>query len=368
MKFWITNNDGRNHIVSVALNKQVAEEFQKKGHNYWLLEDGKIIAFPEQREILVSENSWAGLSNLNNYDVLEIFPNGLVNRCYDDSSSDNVFYITNKCNSNCIMCPTPERDRRWQERRSARQLIHYAEYIPNDAEHFTITGGEPFMIGREIFDFLAYLKNTMINTEFLILTNGRIFSVVEYSIRLKNTVPNHTLIGIPLHAATSSLHDHITQVPGSFIQTVQGITNLLKQGLRIEIRIVVTKLNVMDLKDLAAFIAENFTGIDHVCIMAMEMTGNACVNKELVWISYREQFSYVKQAVDVLAKHGVDVTLYNFPLCTVGSAYWMLCRRSISEPKVRYLEKCGKCRVKHLCGGAFAGTIRLEEDEIEPII
>lgn len=103
------------------------------------------------------------------------------------------------------------------------------------------------------------------------------FSVVEYSIRLKNTVPNHTLIGIPLHAATSSLHDHITQVPGSFIQTVQGITNLLKQGLRIEIRIVVTKLNVMDLKNLAAFIAENFKGIDHVCIMAMEMTGNAYV-------------------------------------------------------------------------------------------
>ena len=45
-----------------------------------------------------------------------------------------------------------------------------------------------------------------------------------------NSLPNHTRIAIPLHSSNPAVHDLITQAPGSFFQTDQGIKNLLKES------------------------------------------------------------------------------------------------------------------------------------------
>ena len=102
--------------------------------------------------------------------------------------------------------------------------------------------------------------------------------------------------------------------------------------------------------------------------MAMEMTGNAHINSERVWIPYKASFAYVKLAVDVLIESGIDVRLYNYPLCTVLPGYRMLCAKSISSWKVRYADVCGGCTVKNSCGGVFAGSMQMEKDEIEAVL
>lgn len=367
MRFKLKQFDGKYHVYSVAVTEEAAKKLEKQGLPFWKIENNGINNVHDGNQVLVKSSDLIYLQDLNDFDVLEVFPNGIVNRYYNDSSEDNLFFITEKCNSNCIMCPSPDSSRKNGDSWRADQLIHVAEYIPSDARHFTITGGEPFMIGRQIFDFLEYLKNKFMETEFLILTNGRIFAVPSYCQLLKETSPYNTILGIPIHASYAGLHDYITRVSGSFEQTVSGLKNLLSLGCNVELRIVVSRLNADNLEDLAYLVTEELPTVEHVSIMAMEMTGSAYHNRNLVWIPYKKVFLSVKKAVDILIRNSIDVRLYNFPLCTVDPEYWTLCKRSISDIKIRYRDTCNICRVRDACGGLFNGTLHFEKDEIKAI-
>ena len=100
----------------------------------------------------------------------------------------------------------------------------------------------------------------------------------------------------------------------------------------------------------------------------MEMTGNAWKNRNDVWISYRESFSLIKHAINKIIKNGIDVRLYNFPLCTVDSSFWTICEKSISSNKIKYKDDCDFCKYKKNCGGVFNGTYKLEKEELNVIL
>ncbi len=364
----IDNYDGKYRIVSLALDQAAKEELLNNDLDFLLVADEYVKIYPEG--ITISENKHVieELQNAHNYDVYELWENGKLTEYYDDSSVDNYFFITAKCNSNCVMCPSPDISRRKGGSTSPDALIEIAKHIPTDTSHLTITGGEPFMMGREIFRFMEFLRNRFEYTEFLFLTNGRIFSVNSYVEKFVETAPGNSVVAIPIHGSNAITHDLITQSKGSFVQTVQGIKNLLKAGIYIELRIVISKLNAKDLYNIAKLISGEMTGIGYVSIMAMEMTGSAWVNRDTVWISYTEAAEAMEPALLELLEHGIDVKLYNFPLCTVKKQFWTLCEKSISPDKVRYVEICDNCRMKKSCGGVFAGTISIEKGELKAIL
>ena len=359
---------GKYRIVSLAFDQTVKEDLLKNGIDFVLITDDNIQIFPEG--IVVSENKQTieKLQNAHNYDVYELWENGKFSEYYDDSSLDNYFFVTAKCNSNCIMCPSSDVSRQKGGNSNVDALIEIAKHIPADTPHLTITGGEPFMIGKEIFPFVEFLRDKFVCTEFLFLTNGRIFAIDYYVQKFVETAPERSIVAIPIHGSTAIIHDTITQTRNSFEQTLQGIKNLLRFGVHIEIRIVVSKINVNDLYNIAKLISDDIPGIEYVSIMAMEMTGNARVNQNKVWISYREAAEAIEEAVMLLLKNGIDVKLYNFPLCAVKSRFWTLCEKSISPDKVRYTEICDICKMRKSCGGVFAGTISVEKGELKAII
>lgn len=365
MQLNITNPDGQYHIYSIACSDDVKEDLIRNKLSFWYLNNSGV-SDSEGKAIFVDHKE--NLYWLNNYDVIAVFPNGRVSRVYDDGTNNNVLFTSDKCNSNCIMCPTGESSRRNGEISSSERLIDLAKHIPSDTDHLTITGGEPFMMGKEIFSLLKFLRSKFLYTEFLLLTNGRALSISSYCELLQQSIPNNILFGIPVHAASEKIHDFITQAPGSFRQTFCGIKNLLAMQMQVEIRIVISKINRDDIVNLADMIVHEFSGLDHVCLMAMEMTGNAYHNREQVWIPYKQAFNCIKNAIDIFIKNGIDVRLYNFPLCTVDSAYWTLCRKSITPSKILYSNSCRRCKMNDACGGLFAGTFNLEMNELEPIV
>ena len=111
----------------------------------------------------------------------------------------------------------------WSEYQGKVELLRLADYIPSDAPHLTITGGEPFLIGDPIFVLLSYLRQTHPETEYQILTNGRIFAVPEMVSRFMASRPDGTSLGIPLHGPSAEIHDAIVQSKGAFRQTVTGV-------------------------------------------------------------------------------------------------------------------------------------------------
>ena len=105
-----------------------------------------------------------------------------------------------------------------------------------------------------------------------------------------------------------------------------------------------------------------------VKFIGLEMLGNARRNLNDVWIDYKESFSKMKSAIDLLVKNEIDVGIYNYPLCCVDQPYWSLCEKSITDYKVRYLPQCNQCIKKDACGGMFSGTYNLMKGVIEPIL
>lgn len=357
-------------VVSLALDERARDKLISEELSLVYMDENRneIFLLPEKVVLSKDIDDIVKIRTYNNYDVFEIWGNGNFVRKYNDKSDDNYFFITGKCNSNCMMCPSPEYSRRTSETVNLDDLMELARHIPSDTSHMTITGGEPFLMGEQIFTFLQYLKERFIGTEFLFLTNGRIFAIDKYLQQFCETAPYNSIVAIPIHGSCQKVHDSITRADGSLMQTKIGIKRLLKKGFPVEIRLVVNKINVQDFDNIAKLIIREFKGVEYVSVIAMEMTGTARKNLEEVWIPYRKSFFYIANAIRLLVENGIDVKLYNFPLCTVDKSFWTLCEKSISDNKVRFADECYSCRYKGACSGIFAGTLQLERDELRPIL
>ena len=173
------------------------------------------------------------------------------------------------------MCPDSDAVRNTKENPDIKKLLEQVRCIPNDTKHITITGGEPGLLRENLIKLLEECKKYLPNTEFLLLSNGRIFSNTDFTNKVKESLPQYIRIAIPIYADNENLHDKITRAKGSFKQTIVGIKKLIERDVDIEIRIVVLKKNYQHLEDIANFIVKEIPQAKMVNIMALEMTGNA---------------------------------------------------------------------------------------------
>ena len=363
----LSNYDSRYRICVLAKTESVKDYLTEKNLNVALFQNNSISFYPDDICFDLNEKSAEQFEESYDFDVFEIDCLGNAYKYFNSQSIDNAILITNQCNSNCVMCPTPESIRQRQTSYTADKLIEIIRHFPKDAPHITITGGEPFLLKKDIFCVLNYLKTNLDCSEYLLLTNGRAFCSKEYTRLFEQNTPTDIILGIPVHGHNSEIHDSITQAKGSFSQTISGIKNLISIKANIEIRIVVSKLNADYLEFISDLIISELRGIKCVKIIGLEMTGNAAKNKDAVWIDYPSAFNKSKCCIDKLINAGVDVGIYNFPLCSVDKKYWSICEKSISDYKIRYTDGCKSCKVKDACGGIFSGTIRLAGESVNPI-
>lgn len=306
-------------------------------------------------------------NTLIDYDVVEIVNNKNIKVLYRDDSEDNAIVVTNQCNSNCIMCPDSDVVRNTKENPDIKKILEQIHCIPDDTKHITITGGEPGILKDNIFKVLSECKKCLPETEFLFLTNGRIFANTDFTKQFKENIPEFIRVAIPIYADNKELHDSITRASGSFNQTICGIKKLLERKIDIEIRIVVTKMNYKYLNNIAQFIIKEIPNIKMVNIMALEMTGNAYKNRDDVWINFDVVKDYLYQACLTIIEAGIIVNLYNFPLCCIDERLYSIAHKSISDYKIRFKKECEDCSVKQNCGGFFNSTINVKEIKVKPI-
>ena len=312
-------------------------------------------------------NNVKDYQTLLNYDVVEIIDNEVIRVVYRDDSEDNAIVVTNQCNSNCIMCPDSDIVRNTRENPDIKKLLEQVECIPNDTKHITITGGEPGLLRDNLLKLLEKCKIDLPDTEFLLLTNGRIFSDENFTKKFKENIPRNIRIAVPIYADNEKLHDEITRAKESFKQTVIGIKRLIERDIDVEIRIVVLKKNYQYLEDIAKFITKEFPRAKIVNIMALEMTGNAYKNKGQVWINFEEIKKYLYKACVTIIRAGIITNLYNFPLCNLDERLYSIAHKSITDYKVRYKEQCEECLAKENCGGFFNSTIHIKDIKVKPI-
>lgn len=300
-------------------------------------------------------------------DVISVGEKGYLNRVYDVETSEIDIFVTGQCNSNCVMCPLPEAVRKRHDKKHLEWIKDYIAILPDDVGYINVTGGEPTLARDGFFEILESLRSKFVYSNFQILTNGRSVSDNRFLHKLLEVSPVGTRFAIPLHSADPSIHDSITRAEGSFFQTDRGIKNLIKERQKVEVRIVVSQKNIDSLDETAKYIASNYPGVFCVNYIGMEMMGNAALNKDELWVDYAEVFRASRSGIDYLVNNGIDVQLYNFPLCDINRGYWHIAAKSITDYKIRYMDECEACVVKDICGGFFQSTKQVMKPKVHPI-
>ncbi len=355
------------YIFKVCFSTDEHIHYMQTGLNHIFKVENEIRLYTYDGYIVMPEASQSIFEEFNEKDVLSIDPMGVLFQLYRSDSSDNAIVFTMQCNSNCVMCPCSEASRKNAFLSSADYIKELLRYIPENAHYLTLTGGEPTLLKNDFFEIMQYIRETRKNTHFQLLTNGRAFGDYSFTKKFIDCIPEKIELGIPLYGYNEATHDAITQSSGSFRQTVIGVHNLLHHDVDVEIRIVLTKQNIDYIEKVAAYIVKHLARVKCVNFMGLELMGNAAKNMDKVWLPYDVMFNKSEKAIRLLINHGIDVRLYNFPLCAVKKEYWVLCAKSISDYKIEYDDSCAECLVKEICGGIFDSTKRMAKITGSPI-
>ena len=299
-------------------------------------------------------------------DVVRIDPpHGSMTVLYRRSSAFNSLLVTERCDNYCVMCSQPPkpRDDGWL----VDELWDAIPMMSPETPEIGITGGEPGLLGPRLIALLDRLRRFLPNTAVHVLSNGRAFADDKFAAALADVAHPDLMLGIPVYGDLPEVHDYVVQARGAFDQTIRGILNLKRRRVRVELRFVIHRDTAKGLPDFARFVARNLLFADHVALMGLELMGFARANLEAIWVDPLDYQRELAEAVEILDRARVPVSIYNHQLCVLAPGLHRFARRSISDWKNRYFEECEGCTIKGQCGGFFASSEVRRSRGIAPV-
>ncbi len=350
------------------------------------LDENSILIYENEETVVLPKNDYLGIlttskqpmtnntiahsvpnfGHLEDGDIVAIHQNGDISTLYRINSFHNTLLATERCNSNCLMCSQPPKDRN-----DISYLFDMHKklipLIPKDCFELGISGGEPTLLGDLFFETLKLCKENLPDTELHVLTNGRSFAWKNVTERLAELEYHRLMLGIPVYSDYYQVHDYIVQAENAFFQTITGLHNLARYGQRIEIRIVLQKSVVPRLVNLAKYIFKNLPFAEHVAFMGLEYVGYTPHNIDKLWIDPYDYQNELSQAVEFLSDNGMNVSIYNLQHCLLPENLWRFSRKSISDWKNIYVDECKKCSKQDDCCGFFQWNIKKNGEHIKAI-
>jgi His-Xaa-Ser system radical SAM maturase HxsC len=305
------------------------------------------------------------LDHLTDGDVVTMNDVGYVRTLHRINSQHNAIFATDRCNSFCLMCSQPPKiiddsDRIYEH-------LRLIELMDSSTEELGITGGEPTLMKGDFLRLVNRCKELLPNTALHVLTNGRLFYYGSFAQELAEVDHPDLMLGIPIYSDIDYEHDYVVQARNAFDETMIGLHNLGRYGVRVEIRVVIHKQTFSRLPEIAEFIYRNLPFASHIALMGMELMGFAIPNLEDLWIDPYDYQEELSTATMYLARRGMNVSVYNHQLCVVPEEIWPFCRKSISDWKNLYLGECAECCFKDSCGGFFSSSLdRRHSNYIKP--
>lgn len=284
------------------------------------------------------------------------------------------------CNSNCRFCSIDEAKRSINSNtEDLKRAVYKARQ--EGFKYLGIGGGEP-TIRKDLIELIRFAKK--IKFEIVrIETNGIALSYEEYCRKL--TEAGLDFVKISIHGHKPEIHDYLTRVPGSFGNVLKAIENLQKLKVRIEINLVINRLNYKSLDKFIMFFANK--GVGSFCLIYPMYTGLMAKYHKQVAVSIKKAAPYLKKALDLIDALELDKGLiFNIPPCCLPSKVKKMVEFSAFNTKVGApdfnigsidfdrlkgkvkFKKCEKCFYFKDCEGAWADYVRLFGDkEFVPI-
>ena len=217
-----------------------------RSNEIWVSKDASSPAFGYAATITtkdtISDNGkpYCVVDNVDEFhegDVVVVNQQGEIIFVYEVKSNHNAIMATERCNHRCIMCPQPPI---LQEKDKTPFNLKLISLFDKNTQEIGITGGEPTLIGDNLFVLINHIKKELPHTAISILSNGVKFADKEYAMKLAKCRHHDLQIDIPLFSDIAEEHNRIVGAK-TFYKTVQGLYNLALFHQRIGIRIVVHK-------------------------------------------------------------------------------------------------------------------------------
>ncbi len=136
------------------------------------------------------------------------------------NKKQGFIYIDSKCNNGCYSCDM-------ENPKSNKINITEAIDKLQDREEIIIIGKEP-TLNKDFFGLVRNLAECFKTVS--VITNGRMFAYYNFSKECKKA--GLTKAYVKLFSSSKKLHDSLTRVEGSYAQTIKGILNLDRQGIK----------------------------------------------------------------------------------------------------------------------------------------
>lgn len=270
------------------------------------------------------------------------------------------------CNQACAFCSNPTGDFRNQAEAHSFEALKakLAEHKRGESgrvfakfdevrDYFTLTGGEPTMHPR-FFEVLEYVKKEFPERELRMLSNARTLAAEPFARRVLETAGAPFEVGVILCGPDAETHEKIAGVQkGGFDQTVRGIENLLRlraPGQRVEIRMVLTALQMPTLRATLKFIGERFPEADRVTLIFFEMEGRSEWRFDDLKLTMTDCARQLDALYSILRDFR-ELRLYHFPLCALPPRLWRFVWNTLDPRKVVFKLECRDCAMRPECVG-----------------
>jgi Fe-coproporphyrin III synthase len=176
-----------------------------------------------------------------------------------------VWNITSKCNLKCVHCYNDS----GVNTNSNEPTTAEAKSVLDDLAAFGVpsvlfSGGEP-LTRKDLFELLPYAVDQGLRT--VISTNGTLIDKAKAGL-IKQTGVSY--VGISLDGI-GKVNDEFRGVKGAFDAAVKGVRNCMAVGVRVGLRLTLTKRNVQDLEELFVFFEKE--GIERACFYHLVPSG-----------------------------------------------------------------------------------------------
>ncbi|MFW5847124.1 MAG: radical SAM protein [Nanoarchaeota archaeon] len=281
-----------------------------------------------------------------------------------DDDNKNFVNLTYKCNNNCISC-VMENHYQNDEMLTFEFITKQIDRILDRSKHIEFNGGEP-TIRKDIFEILDYTKNKKSDVEIGLITNARLFSDNSALEKLAQLNLNKFKVMTSIYGHDSFTHNAITRTPNSFKQQMLGIKNLISVGVKVELRIIINKMNYKILPEIAQMLLKffgpkSFTSVDFV---NTKLIGQAKRNLNNVGIETTKIVPYLETAAKKLISCRFNVRLFHFPHCVLDANLRKFSVGVSAELEELYFSSlCYKCQEQKKCTGIWKSYVKIYGDE-----
>lgn len=220
-------------------------------------------------------------------------------------------HITDLCNEKCGFCVVGSPLIKSDTVKYSDLLRFLVANADGGFDSVNMHGGEPTIHPR-LFELLG-LVSMLGYPEVQLQTNARRLKDREFTARLAEHGVKVCVVS--LHGATSGVQDCLTQTPGGFAETIEGIRNAVQAGITVQTNTVLTRMNMGQLRNICQLCAE--LGVQRVNISNLHPVGSGYYALDMQATTVGETREHLLPVVREMTDRQVRVTLEGFPLCVI---------------------------------------------------